>query len=160
MTDEGRQQLATLDGWLDDAAAEMIDLQRGLCAHPAIGPGSGGKGEAEKAEWLRQQLEGWGFPPPDAYPAPCPDVPDGERPNHVYRLAGSGDGPTHAVPRGMATARCRLNRQTRDYREDRGDEKRDLARPGGSCRSSPSPPSGTGCQGYGGKTAGAGSLGF
>lgn len=82
-----------VDAWIEAARTEMIELQRGLCAHPAIGPLNGGEGEQEKAEWLREQLAAWGFPEPESYPAPCPDVPGGERPNHVYRVAGSGEGP-------------------------------------------------------------------
>lgn len=73
---------------LDTARQEMIELQRGLTAHPALSPSSGGTGEMEKARWLMEQLAGWGFPEPEYYPAPSDEVPEGERPNYVIRLPG------------------------------------------------------------------------
>lgn len=82
----------TTQAVLDAIAAareEMIGLQRGLTAIPAVGPASGGPGEAAKGRWLMEQLAGWGFPAPEAYPAPCDEVPEGERPNFVVRLEGA-----------------------------------------------------------------------
>ncbi len=74
---------------IEAAEAEMIELQRGLCSIPAVGPESGGTGEAAKATWLMERLHEWSFPAPEYYPAPCPEVAEGERPNYVIRLKGS-----------------------------------------------------------------------
>lgn len=79
---------------IEAATDDMIELQRGLCARPAVGPGSGGTGEAAKAAWLMERLGAWGFPEPEYYPAPCSDVPEGERPNYVVRLKGESAGYT------------------------------------------------------------------
>jgi succinyl-diaminopimelate desuccinylase len=70
-------------------ADDMIELQRGLTAIPAVGPASGGPGETAKGRWLVDRLAEWGLPLPTAYPAPCDDVPEGERPNYVVRLEGT-----------------------------------------------------------------------
>ncbi|MFC1595315.1 M20 family metallo-hydrolase [Gemmatimonadota bacterium] len=74
---------------IEAARDEMIELQRGLCAHPALSPSSGGTGEMAKAAWLMERLSGWGFPEPEYYPAPSDDVPEGERPNYIVRLPGA-----------------------------------------------------------------------
>ncbi|MFC1627510.1 M20 family metallo-hydrolase [Gemmatimonadota bacterium] len=73
---------------IEAARDEMIELQRGLCAHPALGPSSGGTGEMVKASWLMERLSDWGFPEPEYYPAPSDEVPEGERPNYIVRLPG------------------------------------------------------------------------
>ncbi len=74
---------------LDEARGQMIELQRGLCALPALSPSSGGSGEMAKADWLMGRLAGWGFPESEYYPAPDDDVPEGERPNHLVRIPGA-----------------------------------------------------------------------
>jgi succinyl-diaminopimelate desuccinylase len=79
----------SVDSWIEAATDEMVEFQRGLCARPAVGPLNGGNGEGERSRWLLEQMRAWGFPEPDSYPAPCPDVPEGERPNHVYRIRGA-----------------------------------------------------------------------
>ena len=76
---------------IDASEEEMIQLQRDLCARPAVGPDSGGTGEAAKASFLMERLREWGFPEPELYPAPCPDVTGGQRPNFVVRLKGASD---------------------------------------------------------------------
>jgi succinyl-diaminopimelate desuccinylase len=80
---------------IEAAAGEMVELMRGLTAIPAVGPASGGPGEAAKGRWLMERLAAWGFPAPQAYPAPCSEVPEGERPNYVVRL--KGDSADHTV---------------------------------------------------------------
>ncbi len=90
MTASPSSDIAAITAWLKAAEAEMIELQRGLTAIPALSPASGGEGEAAKARWLEERLAGWDFPEPERYPAPCPEVPDGERPNLVYRFPGTG----------------------------------------------------------------------
>ena len=85
--------LKALDAWLDGARDEMVEMQRGLCAVPAVGPANRGDGEAAKAGWLATILRAWRFPDPASLPAPCPDVNNGERPNLVYRWPGTSGGP-------------------------------------------------------------------
>ena len=74
---------------IEAAAGEMVELMHGLTAIPAVGPASGGPGEAAKGRWLMERLAAWGFPAPQYYPAPCADVTGGERPNSVVRLKGA-----------------------------------------------------------------------
>lgn len=88
------ERFEDLRGMLEGFTREMVAMQRALCARPAIGPAGGGTGEAERAAWLTGQLEAWGFPTPESYPAPCPDVPEGTRPNLVYRIPGTDRGRT------------------------------------------------------------------
>jgi len=86
--DDGR-----IDGWLEESADQMVEMQRQLCARPAVGPDNEGPGEMEKAIWLTGQLEAWGFPRPRYLPASDDRVEGGERPNYVYRIGGEGEGP-------------------------------------------------------------------
>ncbi len=74
---------------IETAAGEMVELMHGLTAIPAVGPASGGPGEAAKGRWLMERLAAWGFPEPQAFPAPCTEVSGGERPNYVVRLKGA-----------------------------------------------------------------------
>lgn len=76
---------------IDASEEEMIELQKGLCALPAVGPESGGTGEAAKASWLMDRLREWDFPEPEMFPAPCDDVEGGQRPNFIVRLKGDSD---------------------------------------------------------------------
>ena len=82
----------TVASRIDASEGDMIELQGAMCGIPAVGPASGGTGEAAKASWLIDRLRGWGFPEPELYPAPCRDVEGGQRPNFIVRLKGtSGD---------------------------------------------------------------------
>ncbi len=65
----------------------MVDLQRELVGRVAVGPDHGGPGEAEKAAFLVDLLQGWGLKV-DNFPAPDERVTGGERPNLVAWLPG------------------------------------------------------------------------
>ena len=72
---------------LGDYRQEMIDLQRQLVSRDAVGPGEGGPGEGEKAEFLAGLLTGWGLTV-ENYPAPDARVVGGQRPNLVAYVPG------------------------------------------------------------------------
>ncbi len=74
--------------------SEFIELERLLTSIPALGPINGGKGEWPKAKALRQSLENAGFGKPEEYNALDPSVPEGTRPNLVFRLPGKKKAPT------------------------------------------------------------------
>jgi len=66
---------------IDSFRIEMIDMQRKLCALPAVSPESGGEGEHKKAEALLDFLNANGFSDIELLKAPDLDVPAGYRPN-------------------------------------------------------------------------------
>jgi succinyl-diaminopimelate desuccinylase len=66
----------------------MIEMQKKLTAFAAVGPDSGGPGEAEKADWLKQWLDDNGFPEVTEYNAPDDRVPAGYRPNLFTVIPG------------------------------------------------------------------------
>lgn len=70
----------------------VIELQRELCSRPALGPESGGDGEAEKAAWLKAHLEGLGLSVRQ-YDSPDDRVAGGSRPNLVSVLDGTAAHP-------------------------------------------------------------------
>jgi succinyl-diaminopimelate desuccinylase len=72
---------------LDTYGPPMIDLQRELVRRNAVGPENGGPGEAAKAVFLKNLLEGWGLKV-DNFPAPDSLVAESERPNLVAYLPG------------------------------------------------------------------------
>ncbi|MCU0555262.1 MAG: M20 family metallo-hydrolase, partial [Syntrophales bacterium] len=67
---------------------DMIRLQAGLTAIPALAPENGGDGEMKKAAFLVEALREMGFPPAETCNAPDSRVSDGERPNLVVRIPG------------------------------------------------------------------------
>jgi succinyl-diaminopimelate desuccinylase len=73
---------------------EMVDLQIRLCAIPAIAPGSGGEGEAKKADFLASWLERNGFRDITLIKAPDLDAPAGYRPNILAYHRGKSSGRT------------------------------------------------------------------
>ncbi|MFO7769055.1 MAG: M20 family metallo-hydrolase [bacterium] len=87
------ETLSPIDDWLEGTADEMVEMQRQLCARPAVGPDNDGPGEMEKARWLAGRMEAWGFPGPRYIPAPDPRAEGGERPNYIYRLPGRAPAP-------------------------------------------------------------------
>ena len=66
----------------------MIDSLTQLIRIPAVGPESGGEGEAAKAEKLIQILATVGFDKIERFDATDPQVPTGKRPNIVAYLNG------------------------------------------------------------------------
>ncbi len=73
---------------LDLFRDEMINLQKSLCAIPAIDPASGGEGEAKKADFLISFMENIGFKKIDLLKAPDLDAPSGYRPNILATFKG------------------------------------------------------------------------
>jgi len=67
---------------------EMIELQRRLCAVPAIAPESGGDGEWEKAALLKNYLMEYGVSRIRQFNALDKRVPQGKRPNLICSLSG------------------------------------------------------------------------
>ena len=67
---------------------DMIRLQAGLTAIPALAPENGGDGEMKKAAFLVEALREMGFPPAETCNAPDSRVSDGVRPNLVVRIPG------------------------------------------------------------------------
>ncbi len=75
-----------IDGYPD----EMIELQTGMTAIPALGPENDGVGEKEKAEWLEKWMaEHIGFDTVEHFDAPDDRVPSGIRPNIVAVMKGA-----------------------------------------------------------------------
>jgi succinyl-diaminopimelate desuccinylase len=67
---------------------EMIELQRKLCAVPAIAPESGGDGEWEKAELLKRYLMDHDIKRIQQHNVPDKRVSQGKRPNLICTLPG------------------------------------------------------------------------
>jgi succinyl-diaminopimelate desuccinylase len=80
--------LQALRARMAEKRSQIIELQRGLTAVPALGPQNGGTGEWEKAEVLEKWLVRLGLGPCDSHPAPDSRVPRGSRPNLLITLPG------------------------------------------------------------------------
>ena len=61
-------------GRIEGYEPEMIRLQAGLTAIPALAPENGGDGEMKKAAFLLEALREMGFPPAETCNAPSPKV--------------------------------------------------------------------------------------
>jgi succinyl-diaminopimelate desuccinylase len=81
-------QLEGIFRFIEDSAERMIDLQRMLCAVPAIAPESGGQGEWEKAVTLKAFLREQGFDQIRQLDVPDARVPRGKRPNLILDYPG------------------------------------------------------------------------
>jgi succinyl-diaminopimelate desuccinylase len=79
-----------IDGYLD----EIIEMQRRLTAAQAVGPENGGRGEYEKAEYVKEMLEK--LEPDEVVEVNAPDerVPNGFRPNIAAFFEGATGGET------------------------------------------------------------------
>jgi len=67
---------------------QMVEMQKELCARPAISPASGGEGEFDKAEYIKTRLNWMGFDSLKEYDAKDPKAKNGIRPNLVAKLKG------------------------------------------------------------------------
>jgi len=76
---------------IDSYRNEMIELQRGLCAIPAVGPDNGGDGEFLKANFLKEKLRELGFKNFKHYDAQDNRVKSGIRPNFITTIAGKNN---------------------------------------------------------------------
>ncbi len=73
-----------IDAYRDD----MVKLQIGLTAIPALAPESGGDGESDKADYLKTFLKTAGFHEPTSIDAPDDRVSSGFRPNFIATVPG------------------------------------------------------------------------
>jgi len=72
---------------------EAIELERNLCALPALGPENGGEGEVEKAEYLKKYIGDLGLDDIKEFKAPDKRVSCGYRPNLIALLPGKARSP-------------------------------------------------------------------
>jgi len=79
---------------IDKMQNEMIKLQSGLTAIPALSPISKGIGEVKKAAYLKTALKQLGFSNIEEYRAPDKDAPCGYRPNLITRIKGKNHSKT------------------------------------------------------------------
>ncbi|RME01592.1 MAG: M20/M25/M40 family metallo-hydrolase, partial [Calditrichaeota bacterium] len=79
-----------IEGYRDD----MIEMQRQLCAMPALSPENGGDGETQKAEWLLNFIREWPFSILEVIKAPDDRVSSGYRPNIIAVLPGEDQSTT------------------------------------------------------------------
>ncbi len=87
-------ELERLHKRIDALESETVDLMTKLIPIKALGPMNDGKGEDEKAEFLKQYLKHIGVTDIKDYPAPDPDAPGGTRPNVVAKIAGKSHAKT------------------------------------------------------------------
>lgn len=80
--------LTAADNHLKEQEELAVEMQRRLCAVPAIGPLNGGDGEAAKFAVLESILGELGFPAGQRLDAPDERVAGGVRPNLAVRLPG------------------------------------------------------------------------
>jgi succinyl-diaminopimelate desuccinylase len=73
---------------IEEYREAMVEMQKELCKRPAISPVSGGEGEFEKAEYIKQKLEEVGFDSIEEHDAKDPKAKKGIRPNLVAKLHG------------------------------------------------------------------------
>jgi len=81
---------ARIDSYRDEA----VMLQKELTRRVAISPSSGGKGELEKVEFLREYLQGAGLGELETVEAPDERAEGGVRPSLILRRNGETDTPT------------------------------------------------------------------
>lgn len=75
---------------IEDYRDEMVSALGDLIKIPAISPGSGGEGEAAKAEFLMKLIKDFGFDKIERIDVPDESSKDKVRPNIVARVEGSG----------------------------------------------------------------------
>ncbi|MEW6026931.1 MAG: M20 family metallo-hydrolase [Planctomycetota bacterium] len=79
---------------IEQLQPEMIRLQAGLTAIPALSPINKGIGEVKKAEHLKKALKQLGFSNIEEYRAPDKSTPCGYRPNLITRVKGKNHSKT------------------------------------------------------------------
>lgn len=70
-----------------------VELETGLCRHPAISPDNDGEGEWDKCEFLQEWLKAQGIDNLERFDAPDPRAKNGARPNLVATIPGKNDDP-------------------------------------------------------------------
>ncbi len=73
---------------LDDLTGEMVNFQKSITAIKALSPKSGGEGEWDKAEFIRNYLKNMGIADIQQIDAPDKDAKNGKRPNLIARIPG------------------------------------------------------------------------
>jgi len=85
MTDERKAIMAKVES----LEKNMVDCLSQCVKIPALGPTNGGKGESEKAEYLKGVLDSIGFDEVKRFDVPDDRVPTGKRPNMMATLRGA-----------------------------------------------------------------------
>jgi succinyl-diaminopimelate desuccinylase len=73
---------------INDLQNEAVEVMSNLISIDTVGPKNDGPGEQGKADYLLEYLNKSGIQNINNYPAPDPDVKNGERPNLVVKLEG------------------------------------------------------------------------
>jgi len=73
---------------IDSYKEEVIKIQKGLTAIPALSPENGGTGEKEKSDYIKSLLTELGFDSIEEVDAPDDRVPAGYRPNLIAIMNG------------------------------------------------------------------------
>ncbi len=76
---------------IDELSEEMKDSLIEILKIPALGPDNGGDGELEKAKFIEDMIENFGFDKIERYDAPDDRVPSGIRPNIVATKEGKSE---------------------------------------------------------------------
>ncbi|MFP4364840.1 MAG: M20 family metallo-hydrolase [Spirochaetia bacterium] len=77
--------------FIESSKSNMINLEKQLCAIPALSPDNGGEGEWDKAEFLIDFLKKNGIEKIERYDAPDARAKNGMRPNIVATIDGVND---------------------------------------------------------------------
>jgi succinyl-diaminopimelate desuccinylase len=80
-------------GFIEKSIPLAQELETGLTRRPAVSPDSGGEGEKEKCEFLKQWLREHGIDRLEQHDAPDPKAKGGIRPNLIATIPGREDGP-------------------------------------------------------------------
>ena len=80
-----------LFSFIDGSGDLAVELQTGLCKHPAISPESGGEGELDKCVFLESWLKGQGITQLERYDAPDSRAKGGVRPSLLATIPGRDD---------------------------------------------------------------------
>jgi succinyl-diaminopimelate desuccinylase len=83
--------LARLLSHLEGQRERVVYLQGELTSRPAVGPDSGGPGEAARAAWLEEEMSRAGIGRISRFDCPDPRCAGGFRPNISVRVQGKSD---------------------------------------------------------------------
>jgi succinyl-diaminopimelate desuccinylase len=89
--DAGMSDRDKLFGLIDGGREMAIELEREMCARPAVSPVSGGEGELDKALYIEDFLRKRGVADIVRIDAPSPDAKGGVRPNVIATIPGKND---------------------------------------------------------------------
>ena len=92
--DTGKNLFERISARIDSYESDMVALQLGLTAIPALAPENGGNGEYKKARYLVEQLKEMGFRTIRTFNAPDDRAAYNCRPNVIVTLPGTHRGRT------------------------------------------------------------------